>query len=119
VCELVGAADVQTAFGLLTPLTTQPMGEANGAACGYPNVDGRGYLLVIQLQPLARWSTYADTDQAIGHLGRPAVQSSDGSELYVRDEARGATVMFLAPGGGSGTAAALRQVAAIVYPSSG
>ena len=114
VCELVGPGDVQTAFGVATPLTTQPMGEANGPACGYPNVDSRGYLLVIQLQPLARWSSKAASGQAIGSLGSPAVQTPDGSQVFVRDDAREATVMFLAPGPRGNSAEALRQVAAIV-----
>ena len=90
------------------------MSEANGPACGYPNVDGRGYLLVIQ--PLARWSGKAATGEAIGSLGSSAVQTPDGSQLFVRDDAREATVMFLAPGPRGNSAEALRQVAAIVYP---
>ena len=116
VCELVDATDVQTAFAVLTPLTTQPMGEANGPACGYPNADGRGYLLVIQLQLLARWSSYADSGKSMETLARPAIQTSDGSRLYVRDEERQATVMFFATGNDAGNAEALRQVAAIAYP---
>ena len=77
-------------------------------------MDGRGYLLVIQLQPLARWSSKAASGQAIGSLGSPAVPTPDGGRLFVRDDAREATVMFLAPGPRGNSAEALRQVAAIV-----
>ena len=119
VCQLVAAEDVGSSFSVATPLTTQPMGELNGPACGYPNLDGHGYLFVIQFQPWSRWDSYAGSGQPIESLGAPvilAVDGADGSRLYVRDAARQVTTMFLAPTGGSGSAKALQRLAALAYP---
>ena len=117
VCELLDAADVQTTFGVATPLTTQPMGEVNGPACGYPNLDGRGYLFVIQLQALSRWDGYVGSGQSLGSLGSPAILAADRRHLYVRDDARKATVVLLAPGPGADPAEVLQRLAAIAYPA--
>lgn len=92
------------------------MGEAHGPACGYPNPDNRGYLLVIQFRSLASWNTADTTGSPIDDLTLPAKFDCDsgggGATLFVRDETRNAVVMLLAP---EGPADAVLRVALLIY----
>ena len=112
VCTLVGATDVGASFDEPAPLTTQPMGEANGPACGYPHPRHGGYLLVIQYQLLSRWSDYERAGRLVIGLGVDARLASS-SELLVRDEQRHTVIRLLAPDGDE--EAALLRVASRIY----
>jgi hypothetical protein len=116
ICTLVSPEAVATSFGFTATLKTAAMGEAHGPACGYPNLDGRGYLLVIQFQSLASWDTAATTGTTFDDLTLPAKFDRDsgggGATLFVRDESRNAVVMLLAP---EGPPEAVRRVASLIF----
>jgi hypothetical protein len=92
------------------------MGEAHGPACGYPNPDGRGYMLVIQFQSLASWDTAKITGSTIDDLTLPAKfdrnSGGGGATMFVRDQARNTVVMLLAP---EGPSEAVLRVALLIY----
>ena len=115
VCTLVSAQNVGLSFAQTVPLTTQPMGEARGPACGYPNANAGGYLLVIQFQDMAYWGGHASTGKRIEGLGLDAVLSPTHPELYVLDIDRGYLIMFLAADSPVGYVDSLLQVAALIY----
>src|SRR5204863_2380699 len=112
ICTLVSAQNVAVSFAETAPLTTQPMGEASGPACGYPNPRAGGYLLVIQFQDLAWWDGYAKSGKPIEGLGLDAVLSSTKPELLVRDVERGTVIMFLAADSPAGYVDSLLHIAA-------
>ncbi|MCC6522654.1 MAG: hypothetical protein IT373_08350 [Polyangiaceae bacterium] len=116
VCMLVSPEAVAASFVSGAALRTAPMGEANGPACGYPDPDRGGYLLVIQRRSLASWDTADTTGTPIADLGVAARLDEDAgngsASLFVRDEPRHAVMMFLAP---SGPPAALLRVAGHLY----
>ena len=112
VCTLVAATDVGASFEESSPLTTQPMGEANGPACGYPHPRHGGYLLVIQYQLPSRWSEHERTGRRVVGLAVDARLEST-SELFVRDQRRDAVIMLLAPDGDA--EAALLRLASRIY----
>ena len=115
VCTLVSAQNVALSFAEAVPLTTQPMGEASGPACGYPHPRAGGYLLVIQFQELAWWGGYAKSGTRIEGLGHEAVLSARRTELFVLDVERGTVIMLLAADSPVGGVDALLHVAAVVY----
>lgn len=118
VCTLVSAQNVGLSFAQTVPLTTQPMGEARGPACGFPNPNAGGYLLVIQFQDLAYWGGHASTGKRVEGLGLDAVLSPTLPELYVLDIDRGHMIMFLAADRPVGYADSLLRVAALIYGKS-
>ena len=113
VCPLLESLDVQHAFGLSLPLQRVAMAEAHGPACGYPNLDGRGYLLVVQFQPAATWTERSATGTSVEGLGNEAMYQPP-EKLFVHDHQRSVVVMFLA----MGNPQALLRVAAIAYDKS-
>ena len=117
VCTLISPQEVQTSFGETAPLTTQPMAEAKGPACGYPYPRGGGYLLVIQFQDLATWDGYVGTGRPVEGLAFDAVYSpaSDPEALVVRDVERGVVVRLLGPQGSTSDVESLLMVAGHVY----
>jgi hypothetical protein len=116
ICTLVTPEAVATSFRTTATLKTAAMGEAHGPACGYPNPDGRGYMLVIQFQSLASWDTANITGSNIDDLTLPARFDRDsgggGATLFVRDQPRNAVVMLLAP---EGPSEAVLRVASLIY----
>ena len=114
ICTLISAKDVGLSFEETVPLTTQPMGEAAGPACGFPHPRAGGYLLVIQFQNIANFDGYAKTGRRVDGLGLDAVLSSSKS-LYVRDVERDTTIMFLAPENTAASVDSLLRVVAHIY----
>jgi hypothetical protein len=117
ICTLISAQDVGLSFEETVPLTTQPMGEAAGPACGFPHPRAGGYLLVIQFQSIAYFDGYAKTGRRVDGLGLDVVLSSR-DKLYVRDVERSSTIMFLAPDDTATSADSLLRVVAHVYGKS-
>lgn len=117
ICTLVGPRAVQTSFGETMPLTTQPMMEAKGPACGYLYPRGGGYLLVIQFQNMATWGEYAATGRPVAGLGLDAMYSpaSDPQALVVRDIERAVVVRLLAPQGSTSDVQSLLKVAGHIF----
>lgn len=117
ICTLISPEEVQTSFGEMVPLTTQPSTEAKGPVCGYPYPRGGGYLLVIQFQDLATWGEYAETGRPVEGLAFDAMYSpaSDPQALVVRDIERGVVVRFLAPQSSTSDVESLLTVAGHVY----
>jgi hypothetical protein len=116
VCAVVTAEHVRSSFRESTPLTTQPMSEGSGPACGYPHPREGGYLVVIQFQELARWGGYAKSGKLVQGLGYDAVLTGTTSpQLMVRDAQRSAVVMFLAPDPAPIAVEALLEIAAFAY----
>lgn len=116
VCTLISPQQVQTSFGQTVPLTTQPMAEAKGPACGYPYPQG-GYLLVIQFQNLAKWGEYAGTGRPVEGLAFDALYSpaSDPQALVIRDVELGVVIRLLAPQSIMSDVDSLLMVAADIY----
>lgn len=117
VCTLISPQEVQTSFGETVPLTTQPMAEAKGPACGYPYPRAGGYLLVVQFQDLATWGEYAGTGRPVEGLAFDAMYSpsSDPEAIVVRDVERGVVVRLLAPQSSTSDVESLLMVAGHVY----
>lgn len=114
VCDMVDLPAVKTAFGETGTLSTVPMEEANGPACGVPHPRQGGYLLVVQVQPFDRWERHAASGRSVDTLAHPAVET-DASTLFVRDDDRRVVTMVLAPAGAAPPGAALR-FASTLYP---
>ena len=118
VCAVVSAENVRSSFRESAPLTTQPMSEGSGPACGYPHPRQGGYLLVIQFQPLSRWEAYVQSGKMVQGLGRDAVvvgTTTTSPQLMVLDLQRGAVIMFLAPDPSLIAVDTLVDVAALAY----
>ncbi len=116
ICPLLSSEAVAASFEENGPLTTQPMVEGRGPACGVPHPRHGGYLLVVQFQALAEWDQHLAKGQRLDGLGHPAriETGGGGASLYVLDNGRHAVVMYLAPDSDNAVAALLR-VAAHVY----
>lgn len=117
VCTLISPQEVQTSFGETVPLTTQPMAEAKGPACGYTYPRAGGYLLVVQFQDLATWGEYAGTGRPVEGLAFDAMYSpsSDPEAIVVRDVERGVVVRLLAPQNSTSDVESLLTVVGHIY----
>ena len=115
ICPLLSPEAVASSFDEKRPLTTQPMVEGRGPACGYPHPRHGGYLLVVQFQALADWDEHLALGRRVDGLGHPArIETKAVDSLYVLDVERHAVGMFLAPQSDNSVTALLR-VSAHVY----
>lgn len=115
-CPLLDPQDVAASFGETVTLSTQPMAEAHGPACGVPHPRRGGYLLVVQFQDIAAWDSRVTTGRRVDGVGHPARIATPGgpsATLYVRDEERHAMVVFMAPQSDNAATAVLRFAASV------
>ena len=105
-------ADVCTA-----PLTTSPMSEANGPACGVPHQRQGGYLVVVQFLAFDRWDEFAAAGLPIEGLRLPVVAVATWPTLYMRDEKRRVVVSLTGADSSTDTMSALVRFAERLYPA--